>query len=342
MTSPWLEIEEAGPATSVQDAGRFGAQRFGLVPAGAMDRFALAAANALVGADADAAAIEVGPWPLRLTAREGAARLALWGAERQAAAAGRPVNPGETFRLAAGETLTVKAARGGVFTYLAIEGGIQGAPVFGSLSVHRRAMLGSPYPRPLRAGDRLDLQRAAAPTPERRLTLAPPEPGPIRVVLGPQDDYFDAASIALFLASLWRVSATSDRMGYRLEGPRLAHAKGANIVSDGVPMGAIQVPGNSQPMVLLAERGTTGGYPKIAVIIGPDIGRFAQTPAGAPVRFAALGIEAAQDAARAFAAEMARLPGRVETIAAAPSNESLLAANLAGGAVSALDADTWN
>jgi allophanate hydrolase subunit 2 len=91
----------------------------------------------------------------------------------------------------------------------------------------------------------------------------------------------------------------------------------------------------------MAERGTTGGYPKIAVIAGADIGRFAQIPAGSTVRFAALGIEAAQDEARAFAAAIARLPEQVETLAAAPSNESLLAANLAGGAVSALDAETW-
>jgi allophanate hydrolase subunit 2 len=106
-------------------------------------------------------------------------------------------------------------------------------------------------------------------------------------------------------------------------------------------MGAIQVPGNGQPMVLLAERGTTGGYPKIAVIVSADIGRFAQIPAGGQVRFASLGIEAAQDLASEFAAEIARLPDRIEWLATAPSNDSLLAANLAGGAVSALDAETW-
>ena len=101
---PWLDIEEAGPATSVQDGGRFGAQRFGLAPAGAMDRFALAAANALVGAQSAAAAVEIGPWPLRLNVREGAVRVALWGAERQLAIGGKPVRLGESLYLALGET----------------------------------------------------------------------------------------------------------------------------------------------------------------------------------------------------------------------------------------------
>jgi 5-oxoprolinase (ATP-hydrolysing) subunit C len=295
----------------------------------------------LVGAAADAAALEVGPLPLRLTANGGAVRLALYGAERIVLVGETPTTLRRSLRLTDGETLHVKVARSNVFTYLAIEGGIVGTPVFGSLSVHMRAALGAPYPRPLRAFDRLSVGRAAMPAPEHRLALRRSEAGPIRVVLGPQDDYFDAATIARFLNTEWRVSPKSDRMGYRLDGPTLTHSRSANIVSDGIAFGAIQIPGSGQPLVLLADRGTTGGYPKIAVIIGADLGRFVQTPAGGRIRFAAVSIEAAQDAARDFAATLDRLPESLETAPADTlSIESLLAANLAGSAINAQDAES--
>jgi 5-oxoprolinase (ATP-hydrolysing) subunit C len=338
---PHIQIEGDSPTSSVQDGGRFGAQRFGLAPAGAMDRFSLAAANTLVGAAADAAALEIGPLPLRLAARGGAVRVALYGAERIVLVGETPTSLRRSLRLTDGETLHVKVARSNVFTYLAIEGGIVGTPVFGSLSVHMRAALGAPYPRPLRAFDRLSVGRAAMPVLEHRLALRRSEAGPIRVVLGPQDDYFDAATIARFLNTEWRVSPKSDRMGYRLDGPTLTHSRSANIVSDGIAFGAIQIPGSGQPLVLLADRGTTGGYPKIAVIIGADLGRFVQTPAGGRIRFAAVSIEAAQDAARDFAATLDRLPESLETAPADTlSTESLLAANLAGSAINAQDAES--
>ena len=113
----------------------------------------------------------------------------------------------------------------------------------------------------------------------------------IRVVLGPQHDYFADDQIAAFLAGPWTVSARSDRMAYFLDGPRLTHARGYNIVSDGIAMGAIQVPGDGRPIVLMADRQSTGGYPKIATIIGPDLGRLAQARPGAVFRFAAVSIE---------------------------------------------------
>ncbi len=337
-----LVVEEAGPATSVQDAGRAGALRFGLSSAGAMDRFALAAANALVGQAPDAAAIEIGPLAARFSAADGPVRLALFGAAREANVGGRPVAFARSFVLRPGETLALRPARGGTFTYLAVEGGIAGKPVYGSLSVHARAGLGSPIARALAAGDSLDLA-AATRRGEVRLAAPAAAEGPIRVVLGPQDDYFDAAAIELFLGSDWRVAPASDRMGYRLQGPRIAAAKGHNIVSDGIANGQIQIPGSGEPLVLLADRGTTGGYPKIAGIITADLGRFAQIPPGGLCRFAAVDIDAAQAATRAWRAALDALPGRVEAIAGdLPSSEALLDANLAGGAVSALDTDTWS
>jgi biotin-dependent carboxylase-like uncharacterized protein len=338
-----LVVEEAGPATSVQDSGRTGAMRFGLAAAGAMDLYPLAAANALVGLPAGAAAIELGPLGFRATAQEGPIGLALFGAARAATVAGKTLALGETVRLLPGETLVVKPARGGTFTYLAIEGGIAGTPVYGSISVHARAGIGAPIARPLRAGDTLTLTAADTARPRRRLAMAKSAAGPIRVVLGPQQDFFDAGEIAKFLAGPWRVSAESDRMGYRIDGPRISAARGHNIVSDGIANGSIQIPGDGRPLVLLADRGTTGGYPKIAAIVTADLGRFAQIPAGAEFAFAAIDVAAAQTLARAHVAAIAALPGAVQTLYGdVPSAETLLAANLAGSAVNALDADSWH
>ena len=215
-----LVIASIGPASSVQDGGRPGAQRYGLVPSGAMDRLALAAANTLVGNEPFTAAVEVGPFGAKFTARGGAVRVALAGAPRNADIAGRAVASDTSATLADGETLTLGFARGGSFSYLAIEGGMAGEPMFGSLAVNARAGLGSPYPRPLQSGDELQT-KAASGAAERRIELPAATDAPIRVVWGPQDDEFADETKKLFVDSEWKISATSDRMGYRLEGPVL-------------------------------------------------------------------------------------------------------------------------
>jgi len=335
-----LVISAIGSASSVQDGGRHGAQRYGLTPSGAMDRLALAAANSLVGNAAFAAAIEIGPFRAAFTAREGAVRVALAGAARNADISGRAVTSDTSVTLADGETLTLGFARGGSFSYLAIEGGIAGEPMFGSLAVNARAGLGSPYPRPLQAGDELQTAAASGAT-EHRIDLPPLPDGPIRVVMGPQDDEFGDAK-ELFLDSEWKISATSDRMGYRLEGPEIKHLHGHNIVTDGTVNGSIQVPGNGQPIVLMSDRNTTGGYPKIATVVTADLGRFAQIPAGRGFRFKAVGVTEAQAEARKFWEMLRTLPDRIRAIENFDLNiEALQDANVAGAAVSAVDAGTW-
>jgi len=335
-----LVVSAIGPASSVQDGGRHGAQRYGLAPSGAMDRLALAAANSLVGNAAFAAAIEIGPFRAAFTAREGAVRVALAGSPRNADISGRAVASDTSMTLADGETLTLGFARGGSFSYLAIEGGIAGEPMFGSLAVNARAGLGSPYPRPLQAGDELQTAAASGAT-ERRIDLPPLSDRPIRVVMGPQDDEFGDAK-ELFLDSEWKISATSDRMGYRLEGPVIKHLHGHNIVTDGTVNGSIQVPGNGQPIVLMLDRGTSGGYPKIATVITADLGRFAQLPAGRGFRFNSVGMTEAQADARKFWEMLRTLPDRVRANENFDLNiEALQDANVAGAAVSAVDAGTW-
>jgi len=336
-----LIIASIGPASSVQDGGRPGSQRYGLVPSGAMDRLALAAANTLVGNDLFAAGVEIGPFGAVFTARGGAVRIALAGAARNADIAGRAIAIDMSATLADGETLTLGFARGGSFSYLAVEGSIAGEPDFGSLAVNARAGLGSPYPRPLQAGDELQTAKASGAA-ERRLELPAATDGPIRILWGPQDDEFADESKKLFLDSEWKISATSDRMGYWLEGPVIRHLHGHNIVSDGTVNGSLQVPGNGQPIVLMSDRGTSGGYPKIATVISADFGRFAQTPAGRTFRFKAVSMAEAQAAARQFAELLRTLPDRLRAIESFDLDiEALSDANVAGHAVSAIDAATW-
>ncbi|MEZ5820358.1 MAG: biotin-dependent carboxyltransferase family protein [Xanthobacteraceae bacterium] len=338
---PQLLIASIGPASSVQDGGRPGSQRYGLTPSGAMDRLALAAANTLVGNAPFAAAVEVGPFGAAFTARGGPVRVALAGAQRNADVAGRSVGFDRSTTIADGETLTLGFARTGSFSYLAIEGGLAGEPMFGSLSVNARAGLGSPYPRPLQAGDELQVV-AASSSPERRIELPAVQEMPVRVIFGPQDDEFSDEAKALFIGSDWKISATSDRMGYRLEGPVITHLHGHNIVSDGTVNGSIQVPGNGQPIVLMPDRGTSGGYPKIATVISADFGRFAQIPAGRSFRFRAVDMAEAQAEARKFAGLIRTLPDRLRADGTEFNIEALTDANVAGHAVSAVDAGTWH
>src|SRR5215475_7942996 len=165
-----LVVRSIGPVSSVQDGGRYGAQRYGLTPSGAMDRLALAAANTLLDNTPFAAAIEIGPFAAAFTARGGAVRVALSGARRSADVGHRLVGFDTSMTIAEDETLALGVARGGTFSYLAIEGGIAGEPMFGSLAVNARAGLGSPYPRPLQVGDELPAKPASG-APDRRIEL---------------------------------------------------------------------------------------------------------------------------------------------------------------------------
>ena len=336
-----LVVTAIGPASSIQDGGRPGSQRYGLTPGGGIDPLALAAANALAGNAPFAPVIEVGPFGATFTAQGGAVCVALTGAARPAAIGPRQIEMNRSATLQDGDRLTLGFARDGVFSYLAVAGGIAGEPMFGSFAVNARAGLGSPYPRPLQSGDTLELKDGGA-RDDRMIDWPVAAAGPIRVVLGPQNDEFDDAMIALFLDSDWAISATSDRMGYRLEGPAIKHRHGHNIVSDGTVNGSIQVPGNGAPIVLMPDRGTSGGYPKIATVISADLGRFGQTPAGRSFRFKAVTMEQAQAEARAFKALLRSLPGRVQADRSGGFDlDALRSANVAGTAVSAVDAASW-
>lgn len=292
-----LHVRSPG-ISSIQDAGRFGLQRYGIAPAGAMDLHSLANGNLLVGNDARAAALEIGPMPATFRIEGYPARIAVTGASRvlKSSKVGQPTN--QTFVVAPGEELHLGGSRNGRFSYLCIEGSFKVAPHFESKSTDERAGLGRPFARRLQCNDVFEIGAASQWRCERRSQPSTIPDAPIRVILGPQDDHFFPETLNQFLASTWRIAHESDRMAYRLDGPLLAHARGYNIVSDATVKGAIQIAGSGQPYVLMPDRGTTGGYPKIASIATIDHDRFAQYPPGAQIRFQEISLRDAQSLLR--------------------------------------------
>lgn len=338
-----LVIQSCGPMTSLQDRGRFGLQRFGVSNSGAMDALALTAANTLVGNEPGEAVIEFTLLGGIVTVEGGVARVAIAGAERPVSLDHEPIQGDRTITIEPGQRLVIGAATRGVFFYLAVAGGLSVEPQLGSVSLHPRAGIGGLGGRPLREGDRLRLRRDDQPSgPDLMLDLGLIQPeASVRVVLGPQDDAFTEEGVATFLGETYRVSPQADRMGFRLQGPRIAHARGYNIVSDGIVSGSVQVPGSGEPIVLMADRQTTGGYPKIATVISADLRVLAQRRPGDAVRFVEVGVEEARSLALARHSLAASLPGRIRAVRkGALSAEDLLGLNLAGDAVDALDERT--
>ncbi|MCY1641277.1 biotin-dependent carboxyltransferase family protein [Methylorubrum sp. SL192] len=337
--SAHLHLVRLTGAASLQDGGRRGFLRFGLSASGPMDPLAFAAANRLVGNPADTAALELGLAAASLRVEGGAVRLALAGAPSGLRLDGEPLAAHRAFVLREGSALTIERPREGVFAYLAAAGGFPVRSVMGSRALHQRAALGGLDGRPCREGDRLPLAAPASYEADHSLDPIPLErEAPVRVVLGPQDDLFSQAGLATFLAETFTVSNRADRMGYQLDGPEIAHgAAGFNIVSDATVAGSVQVPGSGRPIVLLADRQTTGGYPKIATVISVDLRRIAQRRPGEPVRFAAVDLAIATRLAREAAARIAALGTRLRPVEG--EAERLMAANLAGAAVDALRAE---
>lgn len=332
-----LSVLDCGPATSIQDTGRFGLQRYGVGPAGAMDRDALTIANLLVGNDPQEAALEFAGIGGRFRVETGQIRLALYGAGAILSVEGEPVDAATSITVSAGDQITVGPTRQGMFAMLALAGGLALEPVLGSRSLHQRSGIGGIDGRALHAGDMLIL-REAEPRGEDLMLVDPPAPadGPIRVLLGPQDDYFTEEAIAAFFDNTYSVSQQADRMGYRLNGPAIPHRDGFNIVSDGIVTGSVQIPGSGEPIVLMADRQTTGGYPKIATIITADLARFAQKRPGEPVRFTAVSREDAIAAARSRALMLETLHEQLMPAGALDlSSTRLLGLNLVGGMVDA-------
>ena len=345
-----LRVVAPGLMTTLQDLGRPGYQHLGVPVSGALDPVCLRAANLLVGNPPGMGALEIAYQGPTLAVEADSVRMAVAGGQAPIdilspdGGGARHLAVGESASLRRGQVLKIGAPTGSAILYLAVEGGFDIAPVMGSQSTLTRGGIGGFEGRALRSGDVLPLRQPVATVREEAmlppLDLAPP--ASIRIVLGPQDDHFTPAGLRTLLGSTYVVSRASDRMGMRLEGPTLEHsAKGANIISDGTAPGSIQVPGNGLPIVLLADRQTTGGYPKIATVISADLPALGRMTPGAKIAFAAIDIETAESAGRELAAYIAAWPGRFVPArrASAIDTAKLLGENLISGTVDAREGD---
>ena len=305
-----LLVQEAGPLTTVQDLGRMGQLRVGLPRSGPMDREAFVLANRLVANPDNAAGLEctlMGPRLEFVDARW----VAVTGADVLVTRDGAEQPLWTAFPVPAGGVLRIGAARSGVRSYLAVSGGIDTPPMLGSRSTYLRGALGGIGGRALRKGDALPLGRSpGAPAARRvrseRIPTYGDEPS-IDVILGPQDDRFTAAGIAALFDGPYEMLPQSDRMGARFKGARIEHTRGHDIISDGIALGAIQVIGEGQPIVLLVDRQTAGGYTKIGTVCSYEIGRVGQLKPGQRLRFRQVTVAAAHAtlAARRAALETA-------------------------------------
>jgi antagonist of KipI len=307
-----IDVLDGGLLTTVQDRGRYGYQRYGVPVSGAMDQFALAVANSLAGNDERAAGLEITLVGPRLRFLHSTV-IALAGADLSPRLDDTPVPAWEPFVAPAGSVLSFGEPRDGARAYLAVHGGIDVPEVLGSRSTHVRSKLGGFGGRPLSAGDRLATPGTEPPRAIDGRRMAPglaPRYGHshrLRVVPGPQHTAFTPKGLETLLSAAYTVTSQSDRIGCRLQGPPIEHATSPDIVSDAVPAGAIQVAGDGMPIVLLADRGTTGGYTKIATVISVDLSLLAQATAGDTITFAAVTVDEAHALVRAQAAELARL-----------------------------------
>jgi antagonist of KipI len=286
-----LLVVKPGMLTTIQDRGRWGYQAQGVPVAGAMDLYSHRLGNALVGNDPDAATLEITLLGPELEF-ESERIVAITGADFAVTIDHKPALANVAFVAAAGARLQFGARRRGARAYLAVEGGINTPRVLGSRSTHVISALGGLHGRALRAGDRVTLgpRLAARPT----VTMPPDAPLPlpgglaiVRVLPGPQTERFSATALEVLQSAPYVIGANSDRMGFRLTGPRLEHANGADIISDATSLGALQVPASGQPILLMADRQTTGGYPKLATVITADLSIAAQLAPGDQIQFAA-------------------------------------------------------
>jgi antagonist of KipI len=287
MSTAALVVVKAGLLTTVQDLGRFGHQASGVPVAGPMDSFSHRLANQLVGNDPGAATLEVtliGPELIVETDTT----MAITGAHFDVACDDRLVPTGASFGVRAGSRLKFGRVHHGARAYLAVAGGVQTPPVLGSRATHLVSRMGGLAGRALVAGDRVPIATGAVPRPHRKsggLTLPPKGRALLRVLPGPQDHWFAPDALKMMVTVSFRISPRSNRMGYRLEGPPLPRVKVGELISEPVGIGAIQVPAAGEPILLMADRQTAGGYPKIGHVISADLPLAGQLAPGDFIEF---------------------------------------------------------
>lgn len=341
-----IRILTPGLLTTIQDLGRPGFQHLGVAVSGAMDPVSLRAANALVGNAPSAGALEaayVGP---AFVVEADSVQVACVGGNasievlpNETATAGTKVPAMQTFTARRGEVVRIGAFSDSSVLYIAVEGGFAIEPVLGSVSTYARGKIGGWQGRALIAGDSLPLNfDSAGDRGEFRLeNFKLSRPARFRAVLGPQHGFFDETEIKAFFAGEYTVKSESDRMALQLSGPKLNHRTGFDIVSDGIAHGSIQVPGHGQPIVLMVDRQTTGGYPKIATVVSADLPALGRVRMGDTIAFEQVTLEQAQELRRQHLQDIAAIADSVVPLhrSIAELTPWLFASNLISGAVSA-------
>lgn len=290
-----LRIRQITPLCQLQDLGRFGYQSQGVTRSGAMDSHLLRLANALVGNPLASACLEFALAGGEFEVLNPSVRVALAGNFGLRVNA-EPVEPFCSHRLRRGDVLSIDAPLYGIRAYLAVAGGFRVKPQLGSASTHLRSGLGG-FDAPMAVNGQLPLNIDYAPLARERSLrrgLRRRSGEAVRVVMGPQQAAFSEQGISDFLAGKFSVRVDSDRMGIRLEGVKIEHAGDGNIISDPVLPGSVQVPAAGDPIVLMADGPTTGGYPKIATVASIDVATLAQLGAGDTLRFEAISVAEAQ------------------------------------------------
>ena len=296
-----IRVLKPGLSTTVQDRGRYGYAHLGISPCGAADALSLRIANTLVGNDEYAPALEMTLLGVTLEFEQSAI-VALSGASCDCKIGQYRIAQNSAVSVPPGGVLQCGSITSGVRTYLAIQGGLDVPRVTGSASTDLRGGFGGVSGRRLQAGDILRTARANGQG-QRRLREGawddPPPSGPIRVTRGAQNDWFSPEEWAGFLAAEYTVSEQSDRAGLRLNGQPINTRESKQLLTDGIPLGAVQVPQDGQPIILFVDQQTTGGYPKIANVIAADMHRIGQLRPRDDMRFAEVSIAEAIDALRA-------------------------------------------
>jgi biotin-dependent carboxylase-like uncharacterized protein len=332
-----LRILAAGPGATIQDPGRHGYLRYGVTPAGPMDWTAFQTVALALDNDPGAAAIEVSVGGLSVGAEDAPLMVAFAGGAFDWRCDGQLLPAAARLILRRGEILSARAGKSGAWAYLGVAGGVGTPAVMGSRATHVRSGIGGLEGRMLRAGDILPVgpTRVFAPAADAAIDAPWLSGGldPIRVVLGPQDDYFSAEALASFFEAKFTLTAAADRMAYRFEGAAVAHARGHDIVSDGVALGAIQIAGDQAPLVLMADRQPTGGYPKLGNVILADIGRLAQMRPGESCRFRRASLDGARAALRDMDRQITATPARLRPPRREMTPAWLLENNLIDGVV---------
>lgn len=298
-----IEFLTGGLLTTVQDKGRYGMQRYGVAVSGAMDHYAHSLANILVGNKRGEASFEITMLGPDVKFHR-AVVFAVCGAQfTHMQLNGAPVECGRAYCAQAGDVLKIGYAEKGVRAYLAVAGGLDVPQIHDSSATYLRGKIGGWEGRAMKAGDKVPMKAPVSVLgrmEQRKVDLSQFYQydcvRSIRVLLGPQDNYFSEDGKKTFFSSEYTITAENDRMGYRTDGPDVEYAEGydGNIVSDGIPKGAIQIP-SGKPIIMMADRQTTGGYAKIASVINVDLAQIAQMRAGDKLTFTEVGIDEAHE-----------------------------------------------